>query len=129
MAAGEFLPLPEFDAQALLHAWEEAVYALYLREGKIEEEVLETMRGWEHSGFAWTSRCIWRPATRGLAIEFAHFIFQGGQEPGLNGVPQVARFLQSALGRSRVLQASLFPCNNCNYKTLHLFGEKRYLRD
>ncbi|HUT57957.1 MAG TPA: transposase [Phycisphaerae bacterium] len=51
-AAGEFLPLPEFDAQALLHAWEEAVYALYLREGKIEEEVVETMRGWEHSGFS-----------------------------------------------------------------------------
>jgi hypothetical protein len=26
--AGEFVPLPAFNAQALLHAWEEAIYAL-----------------------------------------------------------------------------------------------------
>ncbi len=49
---GEFVPLPAFDADALLHAWEEAVYALYLRLGKIEPAVVEQMRGWKHSGFS-----------------------------------------------------------------------------
>ena len=34
----------------LLEAWEEAVLALYLNEGKIESEVVENMRSWEHSG-------------------------------------------------------------------------------
>jgi hypothetical protein len=49
---GEFAPLPAFDAPALLHAWEEAVYALYLRLGKIEPAVVEQIRGWRHSGFS-----------------------------------------------------------------------------
>ena len=48
---GEFLPCPELDLTALLEAWQEAVFALYLREGKVEPEVVEQMRGWKHSGF------------------------------------------------------------------------------
>ncbi len=49
---GEFLNLPEFDMDSLLVAWQEAVFALYLAEGKIEPEVMENMRSWEHSGFS-----------------------------------------------------------------------------
>jgi len=36
----------------LLVAWQEAVFALYLAEGKIEPEVAQNMRTWEHSGFS-----------------------------------------------------------------------------
>jgi hypothetical protein len=32
-------------------AWQEAVFALYLAEGKIEHEVVENMRTWPHTGF------------------------------------------------------------------------------
>jgi Putative transposase len=35
-----------------LAAWQESVFALYLKEGKIEPEVVENMRSWEHSGFS-----------------------------------------------------------------------------
>jgi hypothetical protein len=47
---GEFLELPELDIQRLEAAWQEAVFALYLGEGKIEPEVVENMRTWQHSG-------------------------------------------------------------------------------
>ena len=60
---GEFLELPEFDMERLQAAWQEAVFALYLAEGKIEPEVVENMRTWPHSGFTSTSRCSCRRAT------------------------------------------------------------------
>ncbi len=41
---GDFLEVPEFDLQRLQVAWQEAVFALYLAEGKIEPEVVENMR-------------------------------------------------------------------------------------
>ncbi|MFV1967674.1 MAG: transposase [Pirellulaceae bacterium] len=43
---GEFLELPEFDIERLQDVWQEAVFALYLAEGKIEPEVVENMRSW-----------------------------------------------------------------------------------
>ena len=43
---GDFIELPEFDIDRLLVAWQEAVFALYLNEGKIEPEVVENMRSW-----------------------------------------------------------------------------------
>ena len=49
---GEFLHLPEFDVDRLLLAWQEAVFSLYLSERKIEPEVVENVRSWEHSGFS-----------------------------------------------------------------------------
>jgi hypothetical protein len=49
---GEFLELPEFDMDSLLAAWQDTVFSLYLSEGKIEPEVVENMRSWEHSGFS-----------------------------------------------------------------------------
>ena len=36
----------------LLVAWQDAVFELYLAEEKIEPEVVENMRTWEHSGFS-----------------------------------------------------------------------------
>ncbi len=50
--AGEFLEVPELDKNQLRAAWQEAVFALYLAEGKIEPEVVENMRSWPHSGFS-----------------------------------------------------------------------------
>ncbi len=47
---GEFLELAELDKEGLREAWQEAVFALYLGEGKIEPEVVENMRSWPHSG-------------------------------------------------------------------------------
>ena len=49
---GEFLELPELDLERLQAAWQEAVFALYLAEQKIEPEVVENMRSWPHSGFS-----------------------------------------------------------------------------
>jgi len=49
---GEFLEVPELDKERLLAAWQEALFALYLAEGKIEPEVVENMRSWPHSGFS-----------------------------------------------------------------------------
>ena len=48
----EFLELPEFDMDRLLVAWQEAVFTLYLSEGKIEPAAVESMRSWCHSGFS-----------------------------------------------------------------------------
>ena len=50
-ATGEFLELRELDIDRLHDAWREAVFALYLAEGKIDAEVVENMRSWPHSGF------------------------------------------------------------------------------
>ena len=54
---GEFLEVPEFDRERLRAAWQEAVFALYLAEGKIEPEVVENMRAWPHSGFSVDQSC------------------------------------------------------------------------
>jgi len=48
---GDFLELPQFDMDRLLAAWQDAVFELYLAEEKIEPEVVENMRTWEHSGW------------------------------------------------------------------------------
>ncbi len=44
--------MPQFDMDSLLLAWQDAVFALYLKEDKIEPEVVENMRSWEYSGFS-----------------------------------------------------------------------------
>ena len=58
---GDFLELPQFDMERLLVAWQEAVFALYLAEEKIEPEVVENMRAWEHSGFS-VDQSVFLPA-------------------------------------------------------------------
>ncbi len=68
--AGEFVKLPELDLERLEAAWQEAVFALYLApctwaDDKIEPEVVENMRTWQHSVSASISRCSCLRADRG----------------------------------------------------------------
>ena len=65
---GDFLEVPEFDMERLHAAWQEAVFALYLAEGKIEPEVVENMRTWEHSGFS-VDQSVFLPAGDRAGIE------------------------------------------------------------
>lgn len=65
---GDFLELPEFDMERLLVAWQEAVFELYLAEEKIEPEVVENMRSWEHSGFS-VDQSVFLPAGDQAGIE------------------------------------------------------------
>jgi hypothetical protein len=65
---GDFLELPEFDTERLLVAWQEAVFALYLAEGKIEPEVVQNMRSWPHSGFS-VDQSVLLPAGDQAGIE------------------------------------------------------------
>jgi len=51
-ATGDFLELSELNLERLEIVWQEAVFALYLAEEKIEPEVVEKMRTWQHSGFS-----------------------------------------------------------------------------
>ena len=60
---GDFLELPQFDMERLLVAWQETVFELYLAEEKIEPEVVENMRSWEHSGFS-VDQSVFLPAGR-----------------------------------------------------------------
>ena len=65
---GDFLELPEFDMERLLVAWQEAVFELYLAEEKIEPEVVENMRSWQHSGFS-VDQSVFLPAGDQAGIE------------------------------------------------------------
>ena len=65
---GDFLELPEFDMKRLLVAWQDAVFALYLAEEKIEPEVAENMRTWQHSGFS-VDQSVFLPAGDQAGIE------------------------------------------------------------
>ena len=58
------LELPEFDMERLLDAWQDAVFGLYLAEEKIEPEVVENMRSWEHSASVSTSRSFCQRAIK-----------------------------------------------------------------
>lgn len=64
---GDFLEVPEFDIQRPHAAWREAVFALYLAEGKIEPEVVENMRTWSHSGFSVDQRLVLQQGPRNAA--------------------------------------------------------------
>ena len=65
---GDFLEVPEFDMERLLVAWRDAVFALYLSEEKIDPEVVENMRSWQHSGFS-VDQSVFLPAGDGAGIE------------------------------------------------------------
>ncbi len=58
---GDLLEFPEFDRERLLVAWQQKVFTLYLAEEKIEREVVENMRSWEHSGFS-VDQSVFLPA-------------------------------------------------------------------
>ena len=65
---GDFLELPQFDVDRLLDVWQDAVFELYLAKEKIEPEVVENMRGWEHSGFS-VDQSVFLPAGDQAGIE------------------------------------------------------------
>ena len=65
---GDFLELPEFDRERLLAAWQDAVFDLYLAKEKIDPEVVENMRSWEHSGFS-VDQSVFLPAGDQAGIE------------------------------------------------------------
>ncbi len=65
---GEFLELPELDLERFQTAWQEAVFALYLAEDKIQPEVVENMRTWPHSGFS-VDQSVYLPAGDRAGIE------------------------------------------------------------
>ena len=49
-------------------AWQEAVFALYVAEEKIDPEVVENMRSWQHSGFS-VDQSVFLPAGDQAVIE------------------------------------------------------------
>ena len=70
---GDFLPVSlnlghQFDMERLLAAWQDAVFELYLAQEKIEPEVVENMRTWEHSGFS-LDQSVYLPAGDQAGIE------------------------------------------------------------
>lgn len=65
---GEFLKVPELDLDRLQAAWQEAVFALYPAEDKIEPAVVENMRSWPHSGFT-VDQSVFLPAGDRAGIE------------------------------------------------------------
>jgi ribosomal protein S27E len=65
---GDFLEVPPLDLDRLRAAWREAVFALYLAEGKIGPEVVENMRGWPHSGFS-VDQSVFLPADDRAGVE------------------------------------------------------------
>ena len=69
-AAGDFVELPELDLERLEVAWQVPARrdALYLAEDKIEPEVVENMRTWEHSGFS-VDQSVLLPAGDQAGIE------------------------------------------------------------
>ena len=49
---GTFLCLPKIDKQPLLTAWQDKVFELFLAAGKIDQQTVDQMRAWPHSGFS-----------------------------------------------------------------------------
>ena len=49
---GTFLCLPKIDKQMLLDVWQDKVFELFVREGKIDRATADQMRCWPHSGFS-----------------------------------------------------------------------------
>ncbi len=60
--------MPEFDMDSLLLAWQQAIFTLYLTEGKIEQQVVENMRTWQYSGFS-VDQSVYLPAPDKVGIE------------------------------------------------------------
>jgi hypothetical protein len=65
---GDFLAVPEFDIERLCADWQEAVFALYSAQGKIDAEVVANMRTWPHSGFS-VDQSVLLPAHDRAGIE------------------------------------------------------------
>jgi hypothetical protein len=64
---GTFICLPPTDTTRLLDVWQRKVFDLLLGAGKIDQELVEQMKGWPHSGFS-VDNSVYLPAcdTSGL---------------------------------------------------------------
>ena len=51
MKDGTFMSMPNVDLVKCEARWQKKVFALLVREGKIELDVVKTMHQWPHSGF------------------------------------------------------------------------------
>ena len=49
---GNFVPLPKIAVEPFLTLWEQKIFALLLKHGKISQDVVDSMRCWKHSGFS-----------------------------------------------------------------------------
>ena len=49
---GTFICLPSIETKCLLAAWQNNVFALFLAESKLDQETVDQMRSWPHSGFS-----------------------------------------------------------------------------
>jgi hypothetical protein len=99
---GDFLELPEFDMDRLLVAWQEAVFTLYLTEGKIEPEVVENMRTWQHSGFSIDQSVLLQAGDQAGIERLVQYMVRCPLEPVSAG--QGNRYWASCLqGRERCL--------------------------
>jgi hypothetical protein len=52
LPVGTILPLPKLATEPFLKLWEQEVFALFLAEGKIAEELVANIRSWKRSGFS-----------------------------------------------------------------------------
>ena len=64
---GTFICLPPMDTNRLLSVWQRKVFELLLKEGKIDQQLVDQMRAWQHSGFS-VDNSVYLPAgdTSGL---------------------------------------------------------------
>ena len=51
-SGGTFICLPHINTRRLLVEWQNKVFALFLAENKIDQETVDQMRSWPHSGFS-----------------------------------------------------------------------------
>jgi hypothetical protein len=49
--SGHFVSIPDIAMPGCIDLWKEKVFAFLLAEEKITQEIVDSMRQWEHSGF------------------------------------------------------------------------------
>ncbi len=65
---GTFVCLPPMDTSKLLSVWERKVFELLLEEGKIDQQLVDQMRAWPHSGFS-VDNSVYLPAGDTFGLE------------------------------------------------------------
>ncbi len=50
--SGHFVRVPDIDLSRCIDLWRDKIFNILLREEKIGEDVVDSMRHWEHSGFS-----------------------------------------------------------------------------
>ena len=65
---GAFMCLSPMDTNRLLSVWQRKVFELFLAEEKIEQELVDQMRAWQHSGFS-VDNSVYLPAGDTFGLE------------------------------------------------------------